>query len=1313
MIYLDFKRRLPKSTHLFEGKGQPGAVLRALLALLTLMLTAAAPQATASIATSEELTRIGGISESGSGPGQLDHAAGLASDPVTGHLYAVEEGNSRISEFTPWGTFVKAIGFDVAPGAVNEQQEVRVRAAAGQFKLTFAGSTTPDLAFNAGAVEVEAALDALASMPPGASVSVKTVPGAPGGAVPTVHVVSFKGSLGATDVAQIEATNGPSPLAGGTPSTDLLVRTRINGRSGATGPESCTEESGCKTGVPGGAPGQISRGQGVTVDKAGNVYVKERGNLRVQKFDSAGRFVLMFGGKVNKTTGQNLCVQTSSDVCGGGVEGNGPGEFTGSPGSEGVAFCPPGPLCGLSGAIYVADVGRIQRFSLEGEYEGELSLPGKAVEGLAFDPAGEDLYATYEGDGSVHELEPNTGMEISQPRKGSRLIATGTNGELFATSEGKVVLEYDPTGTPLNPSSCCVPELLPPPNPFDQHFVFFGMGTNGAGDLQAAYVSNTDSFIRVFGPGPVGFEGPPPVPPTIVAQFASSVQRDSATVAALINPHFFTDTRYRVQYGTGECASGGCPNEAPAAPSLLSAKAFGSPLRTAGVILEHLAPGTTYHYRFVAESSGGGPSVGAEAEMTTPDPLPQPACGNDVFRGGSSVRLPDCRAYEMVSPVDKNNGDIKTLVDLIGYDTNLGQSSEDGNRFTYSASRSFGSPKGAPLTNQYLARRIWSSEAISPAQGPGADINATPDAIGNPYKLFSADLCTGWFVVAAEPLLDVPRDFTNYRNVYRRDFCGGAPDEALLGVKPTVGIEEFNPEPQGASADGREAVVRVKDKLTPDAVSGGWQTYYTHDGQVDFLCRLPNGNSSVNCSAGSGSGISPPYGLSITELNRKTSVSHAISEDGRRVYWTDSGPTNATGPGAIYLRVNPGDEQSAVGCEEGGACTVDVSKTKTSQSSRFLGAAPDGSKALFEVVEGGFKENLFLFDAEADESTLIAGNVIGLVAASDDLSRVYYVSREALGPDAVSGAPNLYLSEEGGEKTFIATLSTDDVASIDIPSNTSTFPIYHAARASADGGELAFISNRSLTGYDNIDLASGVADSEVYLYEAGASGPVCVSCSPSGARPQGRVTKANGNVSSLLPASGLLPMPKYTLQASRALSDDGERLFFESFDSLVPRDVNVAKDVYEWESAPSKAVCAQMGAEIYAAATGGCLSLISSGESPEDSEFIDASASGNDVFFVTNGSLLPQDPGLFDVYDARVGGGLPTPTSPAACQGETCKPPATAPSDSTPASSNYAGPGNVKEKARKKAKKKQHKNGKKHKKKQSKKKASKKKGAER
>ena len=75
------------------------------------------------------------------------------------------------------------------------------------------------------------------------------------------------------------------------------------------------------------------------------------------------------------------------------------------------------------------------------------------------------------------------------------------------------------------------------------------------------------------------------------------------------------------------------------------------------------------------------------------------------------------------------------------------------------------------------------------------------------------------------------------------------------------------------------------------------------------------------------------------------------------------------------------------------------------------------------------------------------------------------------------------------------------------------------------------------------------------------------------------------------------------------------------------------------------------------------VSLISSGSAPgNDSEPV-ISPSGLDIFFITEQGLLPQDTdGLYDIYDARAGGGFPVaPAPPRPCEGDACQGPLTNP----------------------------------------------------
>jgi hypothetical protein len=162
---------------------------------------------------------------------------------------------------------------------------------------------------------------------------------------------------------------------------------------------------------------------------------------------------------------------------------------------------------------------------------------------------------------------------------------------------------------------------------------------------------------------------------------------------------------------------------------------------------------------------------------------------------------------------------------------------------------------------------------------------------------------------------------------------------------------------------------------------------------------------------------------------------------------------------------------------------------------------------------------------------------------------------------------------------------------------------------------------------------------------------------------------------------------------SHHLSPDGDRFFFESTDGLVAGDINAefgcddigesqsqhffsCQDVYEWE-APGAGTCEENG-PAYSPANQGCIYLISTGTSKYPSFFVDASTSGDDVFFLTRDQLVGQDTDqLQDAYDARVDGGLPSQNQPPAipCENEGCKNEAGPPPQFS-APPQISGPGN-------------------------------------
>ena len=226
---------------------------------------------------------------------------------------------------------------------------------------------------------------------------------------------------------------------------------------------------------------------------------------------------------------------------------------------------------------------------------------------------------------------------------------------------------------------------------------------------------------------------------------------------------------------------------------------------------------------------------------------------------------------------------------------------------------------------------------------------------------------------------------------------------------------------------------------------------------------------------------------------------------------------------------------------------------------------------------------------------------------------------------------------------------------------------------SADGLHATFVSTASPTptGYDNLDAQSGEPAREVYLYDAVEDKLLCVSCNPTGARPSG---ENFGRTGEPLWVAARIQGWEIQNHAPRVLSEDGRRVFFESHEALVPADTNGVWDVYQWEEAGSGR-CAQANASFHTSA-GGCIDLISSGESPRNAAFLDADPSGNNAFFGTLDSLVGSDYGLNDVYDARVGGGFPEPVGKPECEGEACQSPPPPPPAVTPASEAFKGPGN-------------------------------------
>jgi DNA-binding beta-propeller fold protein YncE len=1065
---------------------------------------------------------------------------------------------------------------------------------------------------------------------------------------------------------------------------------------GAEELQTCTPVSGCREGSLGSGAGQFGKfgPQGVTVDAAGDVYVVDYSNNRVQKFDpTAGpseeaKLLLTFGSS-----------------------GTGDGEFAWGLNNFSLgSFIAAGP----GNTIYVGDEGRVQKFDSAGNYLESIPLPGEIVQSLAVDPVGDIYLALFkdesEDSGSpkedVAKLDP-TGKELCRAKvKNPRAIASDAIGNLYVADGRKAVAPVEMQVRKFGPNC---KEVEDAQFPFADGFDYSsGIATNtvtaaGGVGLYIANVNSTNSYVRAYYPPPDKWPAPP-APPAVLDQFATSADTDSAIVRAKIDPRFWADTRYYVQYGPGECSSGGCWSQPLPPGTPLGGGIVGEGISTAPVVLSGLAPNTTYHYRFVAQSSGGGPAFGSEASFTTLPPEQQPltSCPNQALRIGAGAKLSECRAYELVSPLDKENGDIEVLDGnyRAGYRNSvfarIVQATPGGEKLTYSATRAFANPESAPWSSQYLAARNpvtgWSSRSISP---PRSNLLFNENNTEVPFKSFSENLCSGWVLQDTDLTLNSQAP-PGVPNLYRRDYCGAEDYEVLSSVPPPGFSAEteplkskYYPEIQGFTADGAHSFMRANAKLTEDASSKDlFQLYETSEGsggaaRLRLISVLPSGKAAAaHASLGTTAEATGEF--------RNDSIAGAVSTDGSRVFWTASTveasevPTKSSGtserpePGTIYLRANPLAEQSSNGkcIEAAKACTLAISVA----NSEFWAADPAGSLVIYQTGDRLFEARIEdSGESLSVKSTLIAEGVAGVMGTSEDATKIYFVSTKALASGAVAGEPNLYLREHGVGVKLVATLGDLDSDHFASPSPVNIKPNFRTSRVSADGQHAVFMSHASPTDYDNTDASSAQPDAEVFLYDAeageGAGDLVCVSCNPTGARPAGRKIGAKNEEKTEIWFAAQIPGWEYQHHASRVLAEDGSRLFFESYDSLVPSDTNGARDVYEWQRASGEQACAAIGAALYSRDSGGCLSLISSGKSPQDSEFIDASTDGRDVFFTTRESLFSEDPGLIDVYDARIGGGFAAKIRASSCQGEACQRPATAPNDPTPASAAFRGPG--------------------------------------
>jgi hypothetical protein len=686
--------------------------------------------------------------------------------------------------------------------------------------------------------------------------------------------------------------------------------------------------------------------------------------------------------------------------------------------------------------------------------------------------------------------------------------------------------------------------------------------------------------------------------------------------------------------------------------------------------------------------------------------------------------LPDNRAYEMVSPVDK--GGLSLIPNLAVTDPSGDHVIVDG---------------GA--ANSLIANDAsWMLETRNPTGWTGVQIGPSPA----PQATAAEQTFTG-LVAASEDLTRfafqalMPLDSRISRpglNVYTREGSAGPllwvsappaplltvsePDECSAGTQIVI-CTTNRAVLAGTSADLSTFVWGQYHPLVvppaslpgsaPDTHEHGYEVYESSSGHAQLVGVVPSEGSE--CNASGGDCVVPACGAAMGNeggsnpiLGGFAPIQGAVSGDGAQVIFTSPDPAAYEEPGSvcvppeIYLREN-------------GTTTIEVSASQRAsadpsspQEVRYAGSseeplpgAPQAERHINTIFFTSKEEltndantgvadegdDLYAYSVATGELSDItpenntpgpSGPKVTFLGSSTNGRLVYFTATTELtevpndhGEVAQPGASNLYVYDALTKSTvFIA-----DGAGLTGPAVGLRLvnPGSASSQVTPSGQSIVFVSTERLTSYDNFGLecATGASNNEptrspgkcaeVYLYSHFDSSLVCVSCNASGAPPVGSVHLPEAFRGGFEDGA----LEPGTLPLPRAISDDGHRIFFDSPDRLT----NEAPEPAGTRAPQSLAIAGEYEPSVYEYEEGQ-VHLIAPA-----ALLLTSTPSGDDVFFDTYAHLSANDAdGLPDVYDARVGGGFPV-LAPPACSGTSCQGvPAPAPLFETPASVTFNSP---------------------------------------
>ena len=686
--------------------------------------------------------------------------------------------------------------------------------------------------------------------------------------------------------------------------------------------------------------------------------------------------------------------------------------------------------------------------------------------------------------------------------------------------------------------------------------------------------------------------------------------------------------------------------------------------------LPGLTPGVTYHYRLVATgSAAGNPEVdGNEETLTVPTPAkaePEETCPNAQLRTGPSARLPDCRAYEQLTPVEKGGAQ-----DIYAGQPSTTIPAHDGERVLLVAHAKYGENVDPTLASDYLFSRTpsgWNMTSDTPQPQDG-------DKTVHLSEVLTPNLTSFLFVSGEASTL-----FAGSHEVeFSAGPFAGPYVEAGMFSDPNTGSTRDGIFDEGGfrwiaqSRNGSTAIVESSADHEalgrPTGTTSNGDLYEFSKGQLRGLNVETGGATIGTCGAvmATGRETSGQGGTNETLSSPSPGSINSVSADGSRVFFVagagDRCPTSVelehgSGPNEdLYMRV-------------GGAETVDIG------AYRFEGANPEGN-SLFLSRENGTALEFFRYDV----ATATATHLFTIEEAAGQSSNNHITT------GVLSEQGNVFYFRTNGQLTSEAPpveqgSNAENVYRYDIETQTMRYigqsAMGETGYYASPDGQYYYWAATSEPKSEAVPGVSGTRpDSEqVYRYDSAEDVIQCVSCaSPFNPEP--------ALESYLFAFGGDGPSINKPSPLGMPASANGDYVFFTAASELVPQDVNgeippegtepsPSTDVYEWRKNGVDG-CTHVQ---------GCLALMTNGidAGKHGNYFLGTTESGRDVFLGTHSQLVSSDHDTSgDLYDARIDGGFPPPPpGPVECEGDACSTPASPPIDATPSSLTFTGPGNI------------------------------------